>query len=96
MNRRRRIIVSLLLVLIISTNICTGVFAANESSLTREELYKAAQKTIEYYHKTYKSEKYEGIMDWPALGLFGFGEDVSGPKWTVDGKKCSLFQRRRS
>jgi hypothetical protein len=96
MNRRRRIIVSLLLVLIISTNICTGVFAANESSLTREELYKAAQKTIEYYHKTYKSEKYEGIMDWPALGLFGFGEDVSGPKWTVDGKNAAYFREEEA
>lgn len=63
-----------------------------ESNLSREELYKAAQKTIEYYHDSFKDREFRGILDWPALGLFGFGEDVSGPKWTVNGKNGAYWR----
>ncbi|WP_053955265.1 S-layer homology domain-containing protein [Inediibacterium massiliense] len=64
------------------------------SKVSRDDVYNAAQKTIKYYHDTYKDRKYEGILDWPALGLFGFGEDVAGPKWTVDGKNGPYFREQ--
>lgn len=65
------------------------VFSATCSSvwaLTQEEIYNAAQKTIQYYHDKYQEYEFKGILDWPAVGLFGFGEDVNGPKWTVSEK----------
>ncbi|AOY75882.1 prenyltransferase/squalene oxidase repeat-containing protein [Clostridium formicaceticum] len=71
------------------------VFAENKSSISREELYQRAQKTINYYHKTYKEYSYAGILDWPALGLYGFGEDVSGPKWTVGGKNGAYWREEQ-
>ncbi|WP_165000336.1 S-layer homology domain-containing protein [Anaerophilus nitritogenes] len=64
------------------------------SKITKDDVYNAAQKTIKYYHDTYKEQEYAGILDWPALGLFGFGEDVAGPKWTVNGKNGPYFREQ--
>ena len=86
MSKKQRSLISLLLVFFISFNLSVSVVAENVSKITKEEIRSAAQKTIDYYNKTYKVKGYQGILDWPALGLFAFGEDVSGPKWTVNGK----------
>lgn len=75
-------------------NACFVSAYANQSKISREDVYKAAQKTIQYYHDTYKEKEYKGILDWPALGLFGFGEDVSGSKWTVNGKNGAYWREQ--
>lgn len=67
---------------------------AASSKLTREELKMAAKKTIDYYNNSYREKEFRGILDWPALGLFGFGEDVSGPKWTVNGKNGAYWREQ--
>ncbi|QXM05251.1 prenyltransferase/squalene oxidase repeat-containing protein [Crassaminicella indica] len=75
--------------------ICNLLFVnayATDSKISREDVKRAAQKTINYYHDTYRDKEYAGILDWPALGLFGFGEDVSGPKWTVNGKNGAYWR----
>ncbi|SHJ87581.1 S-layer homology domain-containing protein [Paramaledivibacter caminithermalis] len=69
-------------------------FAA-PSKIAREDIKRAAEKTIDYYNKTYRKKEFKGILDWPALGLFGFGEDVSGPKWTVNGKNGPYFREEQ-
>jgi hypothetical protein len=85
-------------VLLLALALCAGSFSAiasaAESKLTRDEVYKAAQKTIDYYQKSYRQQEYKGILDWPALGLFGFGEDVSGPEWTVNGKNGAYWREQ--
>lgn len=65
---------------------------ATTSKVSRDELYKSAEKTIQWYHDNFKGKEFRGILDWPALGLFGFGEDVSGAKWTVNGKNGATWR----
>lgn len=67
-------------------NLWTGHVLASESQITRSDVLKAAQKTIAYYQTVFSKNQFAGVLDWPALGLYGFGEDVSGPRWTVQGK----------
>jgi hypothetical protein len=87
-------LLALLLTLVLSAGVFSGSALAAESKVTREDVYKAAQKTIDYYQTTYRPNEYKGILDWPALGLFGFGEDVSGPKWTVDNKNGAYWREQ--
>jgi hypothetical protein len=84
----------LLLALLLCVTLCAGAAPAAESSVTREDVYNAAQNTINYYYNTYRNNQFSGVLDWPALGLFGFGEDVSGPRWTVDGKNGAYWRER--
>lgn len=74
--------------------VCCCSQAAAAASLSRADVYRAGQKTIEYYQKTYKTCQFKGILDWPALGLFGFGEDVSGPQWTENGKNGAYWREQ--
>ena len=69
---------------------------AYESNITRQDVYEAAQKTIQYYKDTYRKQEFAGVLDWPALGLFGFGEDVSGPEWTVNGKNGAYWREQEA
>jgi len=89
----RRFFISLMVLLLICCQIAASV-PAYESKVTREDVYNAALKTIKYYHEKYRQNEYDGILDWPALGLFGFGEDISGPKWTVNGKNAAHFREQ--
>ncbi|MCR4432086.1 MAG: S-layer homology domain-containing protein [Tepidanaerobacteraceae bacterium] len=73
----------------------TGSIQAAQSSITREDVRAAAQKTIDYYYNAFKKEQFKGVLDWPALGLFGFGEDVSGPKWTTADVKNGAYWREQ-
>lgn len=77
---------TLLISLLISAGPAVSQAEAAKSEVTRQDIYRAAQKTIDYYHDNYKDREFRGILDWPALGLYSFGEDVSGPRWTVNGK----------
>ncbi|WP_125153169.1 prenyltransferase/squalene oxidase repeat-containing protein [Clostridium rectalis] len=61
----------------------------------KKKVYDASQKTIQYYYDTYKKDEFAGIMDWPALGLYGFGEDISGEVWTVNGKNAAYFREKQ-
>lgn len=61
----------------------------------KKKIYDASQKTIQYYYDTYKKEQFAGILDWPAVGLYGFGEDVSGEVWTVDGKNGPYWREQQ-
>ncbi|SNS16642.1 Prenyltransferase and squalene oxidase repeat-containing protein [Anaerovirgula multivorans] len=88
-------VLSLLLIWIMLLSVVQPVFAANKSSITREELYKRIRETVDYYHKTYKEYSYAGILDWPALGLSAMGEDVSGPKWTINGKNGPYWREEQ-
>jgi len=85
-------------VLILTLALFTAVWfrpvPAAAAGLSREDVYRAAQKTIAYYQQAYRPREYRGILDWPALGLFGFGEDVSGPRWTVNGKNGAWWREQ--
>lgn len=72
----------------------TNAALAAESKVTREDVYNAAQKTIKYYQDTYQKKQFNGILDWPALGLFAFGEDVSGEQWTANGKNGAYWREQ--
>ncbi|MFD3157699.1 prenyltransferase/squalene oxidase repeat-containing protein [Haloimpatiens sp. FM7330] len=61
----------------------------------KKQVYEASQKTIQYYYDNYKKQKFAGILDWPALGLYGFGEDISGEVWTVDGKNAAYWREQQ-
>ena len=79
-KKTSKIICSLLiLVLIVSLNV---VSFSGISEIDREEIKSCADKTIEYYHENFKDKEYKGLMDWPAVGLSGFGEDLQSEKWT--------------
>ncbi|MCT4592886.1 MAG: terpene cyclase/mutase family protein [Anaeromicrobium sp.] len=93
--KRTKFLLCMLVCFLMMFNLCFFSVYATESKVTRDDVYKAAQKTIKYYNDTYKENKYAGILDWPALGLFGFGEDISGPKWTVDGKNGPYFREQQ-
>lgn len=84
----------LVLVMCVSFIIAPQAEAA-PSKVTRADVKKAAEKTIQYYNNTYKKQQFAGILDWPALGLFAFGEDVSGPKWTVNGKNGAYWREQQ-
>lgn len=94
MKRKRLLRVFSFILLCFMTISCIFLSPAEavESNVTREELYQAAQKTIDYYYNQYKDNEFQGILDWPALGLFGLGEDVSGAKWTVNGKNGAYWR----
>lgn len=91
-------IVRYAITLVLTAVLCAGLFSgaalAAQSKVSREDVYKAAQKTIDYYQKTYREKEYKGILDWTALGLFGFGQDVSGPGWTVNGKNGAYWREQ--
>ncbi|MBF8982529.1 terpene cyclase/mutase family protein [Lutibacter sp. B2] len=93
--KKRKLVLSFLVSVLMIFNLCFFNVYAIESKVSRDDVYKAGQKTIKYYHDTYKEKEYAGILDWPALGLFGFGEDVSGPKWTVDGKNGAYWREQQ-
>lgn len=93
-SRTVRTVIALLLTLVLCAGLFNGAAFAAESKATREDVYKAARKTIDYYQKTFRQREYKGILDWPALGLFGFGEDVSGPRWTVNGKNGAYWREQ--
>ncbi|ERI04161.1 prenyltransferase and squalene oxidase repeat-containing domain protein [Aneurinibacillus aneurinilyticus ATCC 12856] len=84
----------LAIIVVASFAIAPNIEAAT-SIVTRDEVKTAANKTIQYYHNTYKKKEFAGILDWPALGLFAFGEDVSGPKWTVNGKNGAFWREQQ-
>ncbi|MCT4606926.1 MAG: terpene cyclase/mutase family protein [Marinisporobacter sp.] len=95
MKRNSKKFFVLFLSIIMMLSVSFSSVYATASKISREEVKRAAEKTIKYYHDTYKDKDYEGILDWPALGLFGFGEDVSGPKWTVNGKNGAYFREQQ-
>ncbi|MCT4621796.1 MAG: terpene cyclase/mutase family protein [Marinisporobacter sp.] len=92
-NSRKLFVLFLSIIMMLSVSF-SSVYAT-ESKISRDDVKKAAEKTIKYYHDTYKDKEYAGILDWPALGLFGFGEDVSGPKWTVNGKNGAYWREQQ-
>ncbi|SFG57000.1 Prenyltransferase and squalene oxidase repeat-containing protein [Desulfotomaculum arcticum] len=87
-----QLLLTTLLSLLLVASLWLSPAAAVQSKITRQDLYRAAQKTINYYHDTYKDSEFRGILDWPALGLFAFGEDVSGSKWTAGGKNGAYWR----
>ncbi|QZY55690.1 prenyltransferase/squalene oxidase repeat-containing protein [Crassaminicella profunda] len=93
-KNQSKLIVLFLSIIMVFSIVCSSAYAT-ESKISREDVKKAAEKTIKYYHDTYKDKQYAGILDWPALGLFGFGEDVSGPKWTVNGKNGAYWREQQ-
>ncbi|WP_052045142.1 S-layer homology domain-containing protein [Caloranaerobacter azorensis] len=86
----RFLVVFFTLILVINST-TLGVYGV-KTNFTRKDLYNAAQRTIKYYYDNYKDKEFRGLLDWPALGLFGFGEDVSGPKWTINGKNAAYWR----
>lgn len=88
------IIVFLILAIIL------GGFGYTNSDIYRrkslkKKIHAASQKTIQYYYDEYKPQQFAGILDWPALGLYGFGEDVSGEVWTVNGKNGPYWREQQ-
>lgn len=79
--------------LFLCLSLSRGAWAA-ASKVSREEVRQAAQKTIQYYHDNFQKNQFAGVLDWPALGLFGFGEDVSGPQWSANGKNGAYWRER--
>lgn len=80
--------------------IILGGFGYSNSDLYRrkslkKKIHAASQKTIQYYYDEYKPQEFAGILDWPALGLYGFGEDVSGEVWTVNGKNGAYWREQQ-
>jgi hypothetical protein len=73
---------------------CSNMGNSAEERL-RKQLDEAANKTIQYYYDTYKPLEFNGILDWPALGLYGFGEDVSAEVWTVNGKNGAYWREQQ-
>ncbi|BDR85985.1 hypothetical protein [Clostridium tetani] len=77
--------------------ITLGGFGYRNSDIYRrkslkKKIHAASQKTIQYYYDEYKPQQFAGILDWPALGLYGLGEDVSGEVWTVNGKNGAYWR----
>lgn len=65
----------------------SGLSFAAPSAMTRDTLYKKAQKTISFYKEKCQSGSASILMDWPAVGLCAFGEDLTSSSWRgVDGK----------
>ncbi|WP_347489016.1 prenyltransferase/squalene oxidase repeat-containing protein [Desulfoscipio sp. XC116] len=91
-RKTMRLLLATLLSLLMITGLGLSSAAAAQPEISREDVHRAAQKTINYYHDTYKDSEFHGILDWPALGLFGFGEDISGSKWTVNGKNGAYWR----
>lgn len=90
----RKITVFLILAIVV------GAFGYTNSDLYRrkslkKKIHAASQKTIQYYYDKYKSQEFAGILDWPALGLYGFGENVSGEVWTIDGKNGPYWREQQ-
>lgn len=95
-NKLFKLLVVVLVTIILAFNSFVVPIYAQNSKITREELRKKAQKTIDYYYNNYKEKEFKGLLDWPALGLFGFGEDVSGEKWTTkDGKNGAYWREQQ-
>ncbi|WFD10703.1 prenyltransferase/squalene oxidase repeat-containing protein [Tepidibacter hydrothermalis] len=92
MKKVSRVLSVFVLSFLMVFNLCVFNAEAMASKISREDVLKAGQKTVNYYHENYKRKEYKGILDWPALGLYGFGEDVSSPKWTVNGKNGVYFR----
>ncbi|KAJ48944.1 hypothetical protein BD780_000543 [Clostridium tetanomorphum] len=91
---------SKILIPILIVIIAIGSFGYINSDIYRKKtlkkkVYDASQKTIQYYYDTYKPQEFAGILDWPALGLYGFGEDVSGEVWTVNGKNAVYWREQQ-
>ncbi|MBN2898625.1 MAG: S-layer homology domain-containing protein [Clostridia bacterium] len=72
-----------------------SVSFATASSVTREEVYNHAQETIAYYHESYANEGYNGLMDWPAVGLSAFGENLTSDKWTDEAGNNAVTCREK-
>jgi hypothetical protein len=68
---------------------------ASDTTLTREDVYTHAQETINYYHTTYAENSYSNLMDWPAVGLSAFGEDLTSDKWTGDDGVNAVVAREK-
>ena len=80
--------------------IVVGGFGYTNSDLYRrkslkKKIHDSSQKTIQYYYDQYKPQEFAGILDWPALGLYGFGEDVSGDIWTINGKNGAYWREKQ-
>lgn len=90
-NNHLKLTAVVIISLVMCISFCCRSSAAT-SKTTREDVRSAAQRTIEYYHNTYQKNQFAGLLDWPALGLFGFGEDVSGPRWTANGKNGAFWR----
>lgn len=91
-NKKFKLIVCLLSVIMILNTPIINAYAV-ESKVTREDVKKTAQKTIDYYYDNFKEKDFRGVLDWPALGLYGFGEDVSSSKWTTEDGKNGAYWR---
>lgn len=94
MNKMKKLHYKALSITLAISLLSPGAIAfGGQSSLTREEVHQHAQETIDYYHENYAKDSYQGLMDWPAVGLSAFGEDLSSPKWTgEDGKNALSFR----
>lgn len=88
--------IALLLCLMMVFSLCISQASAGESKISRQDVLTAAQKTVNYYYDTFKKEQFKGVLDWPALGLFGFGEDVSSSKWTLDEKNGAYWREQEA
>ncbi|BDR63651.1 prenyltransferase/squalene oxidase repeat-containing protein [Clostridium tetani] len=80
--------------------ITLGGFSYRNSDIYRrkslkKKIHAASQKTIQYYYDEYKPQQFAGILDWPALGLYGLGEDVSGEVWTMNGKNGAYWREQQ-
>lgn len=80
---------------IFAITLMNSVSFATESPLTRDALYEHAQETITYYHTEYAENSYSNLMDWPAVGLSAFGEDLSSPKWTGEDGNNAISARQK-
>ena len=75
----KKLISLLVFTLLISS---CGISFSGVSEISREDLKACAEKTINYYHETFAQKDYRGLMDWPAVGLSAFGQDLQSEKWT--------------
>lgn len=94
-NKKGLNLALVLLTIILIFNLFTVSIYAQSVKITKEELRERAQKTIDYYQDRYKEREFKGILDWPAFGLFGFEEDVSGEKWTTEDGKNGAYWREQ-
>ncbi|KPU43359.1 prenyltransferase and squalene oxidase repeat protein [Oxobacter pfennigii] len=89
-----------IILMVLAALICIGSMGyansnARRKAALKKKIYDASQKTIQHYYDTYEPREFAGLMDWPALGLYGFGEDISGPVWTVNGKNAAYWREEQ-
>lgn len=65
-----------------------GAFASTtvveEQNEIKRDAEIALQKTVRYCYDIFSENAFKSVLDWPAVGLYAAGEDLTGSKWSTD------------